>query len=253
MMTKAEDTEFQDHVLDKVEEHADGWSIGFGGYGLGIPKVAGITPRVGSAARLYGKGFGGITRGVDIDGRQVYYRTPQEQDTENRRQAAISRAERRESYEKARPELEREYAALPEVFRRRLDHFRRNPDFGWQYEGYEMSVCTTAVCIAEACRRPEFRTRLRAEGIRTKDGAWPDTEVGALQAYAAINSDVNGYNYKLQHEVLPEVSDGHSGNSFGCALRLAHHYLTNPENVYREHGAMVMLVGCEAYGCEHPR
>lgn len=37
----------------------------------------------------------------------------------------------------------------------------------------------------------------------------------------------------------------------GLALRLAYWYLTKRENVVREHGALVPLVGCEAYGCTH--
>lgn len=45
--------------------------------------------------------------------------------------------------------------------------------------------------------------------------------------------------------------DGHSGNTFGCAARLAYHYLTEQENIVREHGALVPLVGCEKYGCPH--
>lgn len=50
----------------------------------------------------------------------------------------------------------------------------------------------------------------------------------------------------------PRIDElGLSGNQFEFAKRLAHWYLTEPENVVLEHGAMAPLTGCEAYGCTH--
>jgi hypothetical protein len=59
--------------------------------------------------------------------------------------------------------------------------------------------------------------------------------------------------YKRQRTLVPDLYDGHSGNSFGMACRLAFLYLTDPLLVIAEHGAMVPLTGCEDYGCAHPR
>jgi len=52
---------------------------------------------------------------------------------------------------------------------------------------------------------------------------------------------------------VPDLSDAHSGNSMGISCRLAYHYLNDEEMVFFEHGALVPLVGCTAYGCIHPR
>ena len=51
---------------------------------------------------------------------------------------------------------------------------------------------------------------------------------------------------------MPGLDRGHSGNSFDFACRLANSYLSNPELVYLDHGALTILIGCEAYGCPHP-
>lgn len=45
------------------------------------------------------------------------------------------------------------------------------------------------------------------------------------------------------------ISEGHSGNTFGMACRLAYLYLTEPENVIKLHGALAPLVGSKEYGC----
>lgn len=73
------DTQYEEHEISKVEPSKDGWFISFGCMGIFCPTYAG-EPKVGSIARLYGKGFGYATRGMFIDGVQVYYRTPEEDD-----------------------------------------------------------------------------------------------------------------------------------------------------------------------------
>lgn len=50
---------------------------------------------------------------------------------------------------------------------------------------------------------------------------------------------------------MANISDGHSGNTFGCACYLATLYIQSPEYVEKMHGALTPLVGCEAYGCSH--
>lgn len=54
-------------------------------------------------------------------------------------------------------------------------------------------------------------------------------------------------------KVLTEapLSDQHSGNTEGFARYLARIYAEQPEAVVTAHGALVPLVGCEAYGCTH--
>lgn len=255
------DCEYEERRIAAVRDGGDHWALTRDdGWGMTIPKVEGVIPRVGSVARYYGSGVGQPVRGVAIDGVVVYYRSPEE---ERRHQAAQSKRweeQKQRDFETARAGLDAQYTALPEVFRRRLDHFRASrADWRWQFEPYEMSCCVDAVQIAEACRDVAFAVQLkqhrivaRIKGATTRD--WhANNPVHVLAAFEAINSDLNGYDHKLQRAVLPTLFDGHSGNSFGMALRLAYHYLTNPENVFLEHGALTPLVGCDDYGCRHPR
>jgi len=51
-----------------------------------------------------------------------------------------------------------------------------------------------------------------------------------------------------QMKLVPTINDGHSGNTFGCACKLAVLYLESPELVARIHGSLSPLVGSEAFG-----
>lgn len=92
-----------------------------------------------------------------------------------------------------------------------------SPDYRRDFEEYELFVCEQAWAIIQA-------------GI---------TDVKAFHAL----------DWKAQREVVPAISDQHSGNTFGMATRLAHWWLTKRANVALEHGALTPLVGCESYGC----
>lgn len=249
-MTKQQDAEFRDVTITEVNRESDGWSItSSDGWSFYVPDK-GVEPRVGDSARFYGRGIGSTVRGLDIAGREVFYRTPEEQEQKNKLDVEAAEQKRRDDFEKARPRLDAKYASLPPVFRERIDGFRAfNPDWRWEHEAYEMSCCVDAVKIAEACKLPKTGETLRQLGIRIKDGEWSDDPIGRLQAFAAINSAANNYQYKLQEDAIPGLFDGHSGNSFGMALRLASLYLSRPELVAQEHGALCPLVGCQDYGC----
>jgi hypothetical protein len=128
-------------------------------------------------------------------------------------------ADRMERFVEDRPRLDAEYAALPLRFRRRFDRFRRHdPDFRWKHEAYEMSCAVDAVKIAAACGTPEAVREFR-------DLPW-----------------------ERQREIIPTLYEGHSGNSFAFACRLASLYLTRPALVEFDHGALCILSGCEGYG-----
>ena len=111
-------------------------------------------------------------------------------------------------------------------FQRRIQKFRdTNPEFRWEYEGYEMFCCEQAVIYARM---------------------FPNVE--ELSAFHKLPWEQQVAKFEGEQR---NAFDGHSGNTFGFACALARHYITIPENVYREHGALVPLVGCEAYGCPH--
>jgi hypothetical protein len=216
------DHEYRDEIIDKVEESESGYALGHDGWTLWCPKVDGIVPKVGDTLRMWGRGFGYTVRGIAINGRIVRYETAQEERERMQRENTQREMERLAEAEANRESDDQRIAALPEVFQRRIQRFRDgHPDFWWQHQPYELFVCEQAVLIAQAMKEPDD-----------------------VPAFANLD-------WKQQKLVVPGLSGDHSGNTFGAACRLAHWYLTQPENVVREHGALVVLVGCAEYGCTH--
>ena len=170
-------------------------------------------------ARFYPGGLSRV-RGLFLNGRKVFYRTEAEQNQQNADELAESVRLDHEKFEKSRDDMDKRYAALPGVFRDRLDRLRsNNHDFRWRYEQYELFCCEQAVAIA--------------------------SHVPNMEAWLALPFD-------KQKSVVTELSDQHSGNTFGCAVALAKAYLAKPSRVVRMHGALCPLVGCADYGCIAP-
>lgn len=221
------DTKHEDFRIEKVSVRGDRYEIMFdGACGAGavtteMAKVAGIEPAVGMTIRFYPGGMGHLIRGVMIDGVMLFYRTPEAQARKQEAERKAEDARKEAELASTRAERDARRAALPEVFQRRLNRFEaNNPHWRRDSEGYEMSCCTDAVKIAAALKTTE-----------------------AIQAWAKLD-------YQAQRDAVPDLFDGHSGNSFGFAVRLAYHYVSgDPENVVREHGALCTLVGCVEYGC----
>ena len=216
---------YETFPVERVEDGGDSWVITtdkcmvFGG----LRKSYGIEPKVGDMAGFYGRGFGSTVRGLAINGVVAYYRTEAEQHALDLQEQAKRDTDRRAEFEQNRAKMDAEYDALPEVFRRRLDKFRNtNPEFRWRFEEYEMCCCKDALKIAAAVKTVE-----------------------AVQKFHDATSEE-------QERLVPDMDKGHSGNSFGFACRLAYLYLTDPELVVKEHGALTPLVGCKTYGCPHP-
>lgn len=216
------DDQFQDQTITRVDGDAErGWRVTFdSGGSFGCPATSPVVPVVGMMTRQYGADIGSIVRGFFIDGRKVYYRTEAEQRQKNAEDAAAHDQAERERFERNRADLDKRYDALPAIFRKRLDKFRaNNPDFRWQFEGYEMFTCEQAVVMANALKTPAEVRRF------------------------------HGLTLDEQMELVPGLSDGHSGNTFGMSCRLALDFLEHPENVEKRHGALAVLVGSEEYGC----
>jgi hypothetical protein len=214
-----DDEQYEDETLTDVTDGGDYWSLSMGGMGIAAPKRPGHTPQIGERVRLWGKGFGYPVRGIAVGDVVLRYETEREMRERFDREAAQREREQRAAYEAAREQTEARVAALPEVLRRRIARFRaNNPDFGWKYEGYELFVCEQAVVIADALKAP-----------------------GAIQAWRDLP-------WEAQVAAVPGLDDGHSGNTFGAACVLAHWYLTQPENVVHQHGALSPLVGSDEYG-----
>ena len=236
---KHEDREFEDHLITEVRGNESGWTLDMDGLCFHCPIVSDTgepvdpPPAAGMTARMYGKGFGYTVRGLYLNDQldrvqRVFYRTPEQQEQKHRDWCAEQNRVKLALFEANREELDRRFAALPEIFQRRIQKFRNtNPEFRWEYEDYEMFCCEQAVIYARM---------------------FPTVE--ELSAFHQLPWDQQVA--KFEEGEQRGAFEGHSGNTFGFACALARHYITNPENVYREHGALVPMVGCEAYGCPHP-
>lgn len=220
-MKKADDREFKDVRIISVKTGKSSWSITReDGWEFFVAKKWGIRPRVGDIARFYGKGIGAIIRGLDINGRECFYRTPKQEAARNARWLRNYYEKKKKEFEKNRAALDVQYNSLPIVFQRRIDKFRKNnPDFRWKYEAIEMFVCVQAVKIADTLKA--------AVAVR----AWHEMS------------------FEDQKRLVPDLDDGHSGNSLGAACALAGLYFENPEGVVRMHGVLAPLVGSKEYGC----
>lgn len=220
MSEREKDTQWEEHVIDRVDGSPErGWTIHQDGCALWIPDKEGARPEVGDVARFYGRGFGYPVRGVDLNGVEVYYETEEAQRARFKREQEEANAKKKAEWLAKRDEMDRRLAALPLPFQMRICRFRHNnPDFGWEYEPYEMSACVDGAKIAAALNDA--------------------SEVETFQKLP----------WEEQKKVVPDLDTGHSGNTFGMAVRLAYHMLTNPDYVWMDHAAISPLVGCEC-GC----
>lgn len=77
MTFPADDMDFTDNTLTKVDAGENGWSVTReDGWSNFIKKPSPIEPKVGTIQRTYGKGT--TIRGIFLDGQKVFYRTEAE-------------------------------------------------------------------------------------------------------------------------------------------------------------------------------
>lgn len=217
--------------ITRVEPYSDGkgWSVTANGWtsGLNAARDVGTSPKAGDTFTTFGQ-IGYPFHGQALNGVILWYETIEQEEDERQEQTATSVREKHERFEADRARLDAAYEALPEPFRERIDRFRRtNPDFRWEFESYEMMCCTDAVRIARYCSASDDERTTADKVLAFADLPWDE------QRKAGIDG-------------------GHSGNSFGFAVRLALVWVNYPGRVVHEHGALTPLVGCAAYGCPHP-
>lgn len=92
---KAADREYQDYTILRVTPTSRGWIVSVSPlWSVALDRRdGGPEPRVGGQVRLYGLGFGFRVRGCDLDGQELFYRTPAEE--EARARAVIDAYNRR--------------------------------------------------------------------------------------------------------------------------------------------------------------
>ena len=213
---------YEDRVLEKIEDSGETWTItDEDGWFLGVTKVEGVEPKPGDIGRYYGRGIGSPVRGLDINGVEVYWESEEEYTARRLLEQTSRDADSKKVWEAKRGQMDQALLALPEEFQMRILRFRKNlPDFGWKHEDYEMASCKDAALFAKTLTTPE--------------------EVDTFQQMT----------YAEQRHKIPEMGDGHSGNTFAMACRLAWLYLKDPTLVWQEHAAISALLGCKDSGCE---
>jgi hypothetical protein len=254
MVTMKTDKDFEEHEIEKVEPYeykegkkgviSKGWEITYdGGWANVIDEKYGVVPKVGDNVKIYGR-RGSSIRGVVINNKVVFYRTPKEDNAHHKQWCLDQDKEKKEEYENTKKKiLDADYAKLPPIFQQRIDKFRKNnPDFRWKYEDYEMFVCKEAVKIATT--------------LKTKDAvweywalsSWDDKTINKLKEKKKMNKkELDGYRKGLEKRI--GLDDGHSGNTYGMACKLAYLWAAKPEFVVKHYGALAPLVGSEEYGC----
>lgn len=177
-------------------------------------------PAVGDAFVTWGQ-VGRPIRGMALNGRVLFYRTPEEQADQDAKDLAAMRAERVAKYEGQRHDYDRRVEALPMPLRQRVEGFRRRggDEWRWDFEPYELMCCEQAAAMVHR--------------FRSATGLAAFLELG----------------HEEQRASFPEMDPGHSGNSWGAAAMLARLLLSNPEGLARQHGALCPLVGCRDYHC----
>lgn len=218
---KAEDSWTEGTVVEVVEGD-DGWEVqweekiardgpdgeptetGMGKVGCYLKRVeGGPVPEVGDLIRHYGRGFGYPFHGVEIDGEELFYRTPWERFAERMAMLAGFDRQSRERFEEQREELDAKYDALPEALKLRFDRFRaEDPDFRHEGEAYEMAAAWDGAKIADY---------LRPQAIVAKDE----------KAIERLVRDFHALSWEEQKAAIPDLDEGHSGNTFAGACRLA--------------------------------
>ncbi|MCR4285081.1 MAG: hypothetical protein NUV97_03510 [archaeon] len=211
-------------IIKEVSDWGDSYSISLkGGLGFGLDKSYGYKPKAGDEITLHTKGFS-LIRGIDVNGKKLYWKTDEDLEKERIEWLRKNEEDKQKRFEVEVEGMDLKYNSLPKVFQERINRFRENNDrFRIDYEGYELFCCEQAVLIAKACE--------------TKEGVqkFKDTE-----------------KFEEQMKMVPGLSDGHSGNTFGCACSLAYWYLEQPEIVKDMHGALSPLVGSREYGDHKP-
>lgn len=212
-------------VIAKVEEGEDFYAVTTtGGTGFaGIKKPAKLVPQAGQKITFYFHN-GWRVQGIDLDGKELFFKLPEELEEERRQALILLEAEMALRKQKFDAELADPHskfnlrlARLPKVFRQRFQKFfRLGKDF-WDHAWYELVSCETALKIASAC------------------GSWQK-----IRKFRAMNSEE-------QRALIPTMDDGLSGNMFGFACMLARFYLRDSKLVLRMHGAMSPLVGSKPY------
>ena len=189
-------------IITEITKKKDGFSIMMGSMGFFLKKenIGKAVPKMGDTLVLHTYA-GSSIRGVDLNGKVLYYFSDDELEEQHRILKEKMKKENEERFKKEKSQMDADYEALPEYFQKRIDRFRtNNPDFRIEHESYELFCCKEAVKIANVYKTPEKVEELKA------------------------------MNYEDILEIA-DIEDGHTYNTINGAMALAYHYLKDPANV----------------------
>lgn len=227
--------------IAEVHRHSingvDGWEVRVSGWSFWCEStLCAQAPVVGEIVRLVG-GFGFAIRGIEIGGRCYRYLTEEQEEARRQAEIAKARAERVAKAKAEREERDRKIAALPAPFQARIKRFQQTTeDWIFDHEDYELFVCEEAAKIIAAATSLKTARATSVREARLFYKGW-------FSAFSDASCDA-------QRQLVPSLSDQHSGNTLGQAARLAFVYLTEQADyIPKMHGALCPLVGCKDAGC----
>lgn len=208
--------------VTEVRESEHGWQVALNGSGFILKKEHEREPLVGDEVELK-LAYGCEICGVRINGETVFDKSDDEIKEDKKEQGRQIQIDQISRFQKNKTQLDEAFATLPPEFQRWIARLRsKTSDYRWQYEEYDMTVALDAVKIAN-------RFKGDIEGVKK----------------------FHELDWTQQKEMIPDLFDGHSGNSFTHAIQYAVIYMKTPKWIPFAHGALTPLVGCEGYGC-HP-
>lgn len=211
--------EFTDVTVVKATPGDDGWTFidwKDGDYGGTISCGIRAAAKAGDTVRLYGSSLlGGSHHGAAVNGELAYWRTPWERFSERVKWLADYDRSKREDFERSKDVLDERVEALPAPLKARIERFRReDPKFRVDSEAYEMAAVGDAPKIARALAAEQgwqLDENLRATA--------PEPQIeAAVKAFHAAD-------YAEQKRRVPDLDEGHSGNTFGAAVSIAYRVL----------------------------
>ncbi len=223
---KAEES-YEEGVLTEATLSKDGktWSLGWDHRGCGCPAKDGVEVQVGDTLRLYTSG-GSAFHGVDINGVEMFWRTPWERLAERVRWLAQYDREKRERFVEGKDRLDATYEALSDPMKGRIDRFRsERAGFRISGESYEIFACSQAEVFAKRAREAADAGEDQHEvDAWFGDGSFEREHPGQAERPASeLTPPVrwllwwSKLPWERQKELMPDLDEDHSGNTFGAA------------------------------------
>lgn len=192
---------FQTHSLQKVETASDGWYV-TADWSCFVPRLRPdqLEPEVGDVLLTYGKGIGFDIQGMKLlkaSGRAevLWYRTAAQRVQHRCEYLARSEAKRLQEFLGSATETFAQMEKLPDDLRKQLvSKLDKDPSWAWEPMGLHYTL---------------FAMR---EGVMLANKF---SSIEDLESYYQASPEE-------QRTYVPELSDGHSGNTFGMAVSVAY-------------------------------